>query len=527
MRHLREHRGSALILTLVVLVFAVVVTGSFAHMSANSKMTSAREMQAAQAYYVAEAGLRQRLAQPAYLAPHLPAVEGVRVELPSGGNVVEELGSGGAVVRQVGTYRMFATKLPEATHGPDMCLFETLGTTGQNQVLAAVEVEVTSSFLGAGTTAAFGSNIQTDWTVPGNAGDGQGNQESIWYWFQNGDIQVHGDLRITGTQANIDIENGKFLTYQSQSAWNATPWGNTAVGGWLPDPLKHEQFPVTPFPEPAEEMRQDVINALVPGGVAGINSGWTAVSATHGFKRITLVGSPKARYTGRLNPSAEVTGSGTLRLDKTDSGDIDIATLTLTGDLVIMPNKTIWIRQIVQQNAPPQGWRLTIVAASPTDNYDIWIGQGSANFTPFPANSTHVPIYLGAGSVLWGPNNITLMGDVLPYSKRLVAGALPPYPVGKTNTHSVATMQTYDTMAVISRAGEIKFHMLVARGLLYAGGNITAYYLRLHGVAAIREPLRGSAALLGLAKCHLSHDPSAVNEIGLFGVTADVKVWKR
>jgi len=536
MLRLRAQRGSVLVLTLLVVTFSVVIVGGFLLGSGRVKLMAAREYQGMTAYYAAESGLKTVINNPVPYVPTLkalaasvPDVYSTSDEQPITNEVdVWEYDGEGNPVQVIGTYAVTATKTP----GEGMFLFKSYGRTPHGESLASLEVQLEfSPWFASGACAEFGSSVGMGWTVPGNAGDGQGNKEDIAWLFENGDVFVHGPLTVTSPNRGadtifIDPLGCYFNTTDTPEEWAAKNYE------WLFG--RQQEWTPGLFPNPCDEIREALM-MLVPAGSAPVYMDQT--------KTTVLSDSVHGVFTGKINPNTDIRGFGTLELNDTKNNQdfIEIDEIFLTGDMILLPNKPLVIHEVIQaeldEGVKPEGHRFILIS-----DHSVKLGSGgdfdwdldnpaSGEYCPFPAGSashlftdgaTKPYMQLGHQSVIWSAGNITITGTLRPYRQRLDTEYDETWEV----MSGLTTGDPWDSLAIISKEGTLRFHHFKARGMIYSGGNITAYFLRLHGIAAIRRPLRieNETPTLGMANCHISYDENALDDLELFKVVVGTMV---
>jgi len=274
---------------------------------------------------------------------------------------------------------------------------------------------------------------------------------------------------------------------------------------------------------------------LVPAGSAPVYMDQT--------KTTVLSDSVHGVFTGKINPNTDIRGFGTLELNDTKNNQdfIEIDEIFLTGDMILLPNKPLVIHEVIQaeldEGVKPEGHRFILIS-----DHSVKLGSGgdfdwdldnpaSGEYCPFPAGSashlftdgaTKPYMQLGHQSVIWSAGNITITGTLRPYRQRLDTEYDETWEV----MSGLTTGDPWDSLAIISKEGTLRFHHFKARGMIYSGGNITAYFLRLHGIAAIRRPLRieNETPTLGMANCHISYDENALDDLELFKVVVGTMV---
>ncbi len=490
-----------MLLTLVVVVFAVVIVGSLIDKGAFGKTVAAKEHQNQQAYYVAETGLYNVLQRNDLVSP-----EGALVQTFYSGPTTDER-SELVDWQDDWEYSVVITPLGASTYSVD-----STGRTAYSQAMASARVRITA--LGSSVTSGslhFGPTtgpLNVSQTV---TSDAQGNRIGVLYHIDGSDANVYGKLQLgpghDATTFNIwgYTEGGQPHKFQT------TDDTGDFVGQYPWLLYKHEQWDPAGFPNLADSAYQALMRDLMPGPYTVITESSNKVYSVWGPGgqsdpiKATILPLPSREA---ILPGTTLMGCGLLNI-AAEQESYRISRLELTGDLTIIVDGDFVLQQDVALVS--HGYKLIVIAPEHSVTFSSNAnGDYNPSWSPFTGdNENQNRFYLGDGSVLWAKNHVTIEGVLMPYSHPAGDNFREVLSWVDEATKSEIADDDWDrqyvgSMGLFSRDGSVKFNTVKTRGVLYAGGTLLGYRLRLHGVAAFRHPYRPDSETLGLAQCYIT-----------------------
>jgi len=509
-RILKRTRGSALLAVLVVVLFASLLGGTLLRTATSGKLMAANEYQLQQSYYVAEMGLNGVLSRTDLLDESGTLS---RTSYTSGdADEQARLNEMDSWNSDSWTYSVTVTKLPD----PYMYRLDSTGNTGYATAVASVLVKLTPLTPDVINSALHFGHIDGPFTFTKTVtSDSQGNRMDVLYHVAGAHVDMYGPLVLDGghdrTTFNIWGQSPE-PPYELYKWWTTNDHEDFISSyPWLAE--RHEWWDgLREFPNLAMQVYQVLVSRLMPGAYVPKTGG----SSNKNFDIWGSAGQTdpvKAEITSIVGVGSTIRGCGLLNI-ASGQEKYQLALLDLTGDMTIVVDGHLVFQG--ESSLKTNGHKLTVIAPEHSVTFSSNAsGDYKPTWSPYTGdNANEARFYLGNGSIIWAKGHVSVEGVLMPYTRpaldnfQVLIQWVGTDPATKVIADDGWDAPSVGSIGIFSESGSVRFNTIKTRGVVYAGGSLLGYRLRLVGMAALRNPYRPGSAIIGLSQCYITGGPT-------------------